>query len=263
MRAAPRRAGAACACGASRWSCSRSTRARSREDPARRGDRRRRRRARSIAASCGIWRCVCGACRLPVWWAFTPARAPFAALVRSRRCFPQRAAISARALITRCRVTAARSGGPVIALGADAPHVSARELGGGRRARSRGGPTSCSGRRRDGGLLADRRRARRAARSSTTSRGARRASRRRRGGAAGGSASAASRSRRLRRRRARRPGARSGADRPAPAARVPARRRAGAGRDSIAEADRLGLRLPLLRVVPDDEAHARCRAGCR
>jgi rSAM/selenodomain-associated transferase 1 len=66
--------------------------------------------------------------RLPVWWAFTPGSAPFAALVRSRRCFPQRGRDLGARIHHALRTAGARSGGPVLAIGADAPHVSAREL---------------------------------------------------------------------------------------------------------------------------------------
>ncbi len=64
----------------------------------------------------------------PVWWAYTPARAPFARLVGTRRCFAQRGGdLGAR--IHHALATVHRStGGPVIALGADMPHVSLREL---------------------------------------------------------------------------------------------------------------------------------------
>jgi len=46
-------------------------------------------------------------------------------------------------------VVAARTGGPVIVLGADAPHVSARALVAAARALERA-PTSCSGQRPTG-----------------------------------------------------------------------------------------------------------------
>jgi rSAM/selenodomain-associated transferase 1 len=66
--------------------------------------------------------------RLDVWWAYSPATAPFGALVRSRRCFPQRGAdLGARIHHAIARVARATRG-PVIAIGADAPHVSLREL---------------------------------------------------------------------------------------------------------------------------------------
>jgi hypothetical protein len=68
--------------------------------------------------------------RRPVWWAFTPARAPFARLVGGRRCFAQRGRdLGARidhAIRTVARASGARTA--VIALGADAPHVSRRAL---------------------------------------------------------------------------------------------------------------------------------------
>ncbi len=63
-----------------------------------------------------------------VWWAFTPASAPFARLVGSRRCFAQRGAdLGLRIHHALCTVYRA-SGGPVLALGADMPHVPRREL---------------------------------------------------------------------------------------------------------------------------------------
>lgn len=69
------------------------------------------------------------ATRLPVWWAFTPRRAPFARLVRARRCFPQRGRdLGARIHHAVRTVAHASGGGAVIALGADAPHVSRRAL---------------------------------------------------------------------------------------------------------------------------------------
>jgi len=74
----------------------------------------------------------------PVWWAVTPARARFAALVRSRRCFPQRGRDLGARMDHASRVVAARAGGPVIVLGADAPHVARRALGAAARALERG-----------------------------------------------------------------------------------------------------------------------------
>jgi len=74
----------------------------------------------------------------PVWWAATPAGAPFATLVRSRRCFPQRGRDLGARMDHASRVVAARTGGPVIVLGADAPHVSARALVAAARALERG-----------------------------------------------------------------------------------------------------------------------------
>ena len=74
----------------------------------------------------------------PLWWAATPARAPFAALVRSRRCFPQRGRDLGARMDHATRVVAARTGGPVIVLGADVPHVSFRPLVAAARALERG-----------------------------------------------------------------------------------------------------------------------------
>jgi hypothetical protein len=64
----------------------------------------------------------------PVWWAFTPARAPFPRLVGSRRCFPQRGADLGVRIHHAIAEVARRTSGPVLALGADAPHVSLRAL---------------------------------------------------------------------------------------------------------------------------------------
>jgi hypothetical protein len=65
---------------------------------------------------------------VPVWWAFTPRSTPFARLVGTRRCFPQRGAdLGMRIHHALARVHRAR-GDAVLALGADAPHVSRREL---------------------------------------------------------------------------------------------------------------------------------------
>jgi uncharacterized protein len=75
---------------------------------------------------------------LPVWWAFTPAASRFAPLVRSRRCFPQCGGDLGARIHHALRVTAARTHGPVVAIGADAPHVSGRELVRAARALERG-----------------------------------------------------------------------------------------------------------------------------
>jgi len=74
----------------------------------------------------------------PVWWAATPARASFAALVRSRRYFPQRGRDLGARMDHASRVVAARARGAVIVLGADAPHVALRALGAAARALARG-----------------------------------------------------------------------------------------------------------------------------
>jgi rSAM/selenodomain-associated transferase 1 len=86
-------------------------------------------------AACTLYRaCVRDLARrlrrvpLRVWWAFTPASAPFGSLVRSRRCFPQRGGDLGSRIHHALRTTMARTGGPVLAIGADAPHVSVREL---------------------------------------------------------------------------------------------------------------------------------------
>jgi rSAM/selenodomain-associated transferase 1 len=65
---------------------------------------------------------------VPVWWAYTPSGAPFARLVASRRCFPQRGRDLGRRIDHAMRVVHRASGGPVIALGADMPHVARREI---------------------------------------------------------------------------------------------------------------------------------------
>jgi hypothetical protein len=64
----------------------------------------------------------------PVWWAFTPATAPFAALVGSKRCFPQRGRDLGARIHHAIGAVHRQTDGPVIALGADMPHVSRREL---------------------------------------------------------------------------------------------------------------------------------------
>lgn len=69
-----------------------------------------------------------GRTRHAVWWAFTPPAAPFSRLVGTRRCFPQHGPDLGARIHHATRVVALRSGGPVIALGADAPHVSRREI---------------------------------------------------------------------------------------------------------------------------------------
>jgi rSAM/selenodomain-associated transferase 1 len=74
----------------------------------------------------------------PVWWAVTPARRRFAALVRSRRCFPQRGRDLGARMDHASRVVAARTGGPVLVLGADAPHVALPALAAAARALARG-----------------------------------------------------------------------------------------------------------------------------
>jgi rSAM/selenodomain-associated transferase 1 len=74
----------------------------------------------------------------PVWWSVAPARAEFARLVRSRRVFPQRGRDLGARMHRASRVVAARTGGAVIVLGADAPHLSVRALGAAARALARG-----------------------------------------------------------------------------------------------------------------------------
>jgi rSAM/selenodomain-associated transferase 1 len=75
---------------------------------------------------------------LPVWWAFTPATAPFARLVRSRRCFAQRGGDLGMRIHHALRTVHRATGGPVIALGADMPHVPRREVDRASRALARG-----------------------------------------------------------------------------------------------------------------------------
>jgi rSAM/selenodomain-associated transferase 1 len=66
--------------------------------------------------------------RVPVWWAFTPSTAPFARLVGTRRCFAQRGTDLGRRIHHAIESVHRTSGGPVIALGADMPHVARREI---------------------------------------------------------------------------------------------------------------------------------------
>ena len=66
--------------------------------------------------------------RFAVWWAFTPADAPFARLVGSRRCFAQCPGNLGRRIAHAIRAVEGRGAIGVLALGADAPHVSIREL---------------------------------------------------------------------------------------------------------------------------------------
>ncbi len=65
---------------------------------------------------------------MPVWWAFTPANAPFARLVRSRRCFAQRGADLGVRIDHAVRRVHRRSRSPVLAIGADMPHVGPQAL---------------------------------------------------------------------------------------------------------------------------------------
>jgi uncharacterized protein len=76
--------------------------------------------------------------RVPAWWAFAPAGAPFARLVRTRRCFPQRGRDLGARIHHAIRVVHARTGRPVLAIGADAPHVSLAQLARAGRALVRG-----------------------------------------------------------------------------------------------------------------------------
>jgi rSAM/selenodomain-associated transferase 1 len=64
----------------------------------------------------------------PVWWSVTPARAAFGTLVRSRRRFAQRGRDLGARMDHAIRIVAVQTGGPVIVLGADVPHVSPRAL---------------------------------------------------------------------------------------------------------------------------------------
>ena len=63
-----------------------------------------------------------------VWWAFTPASSQFARLAGTRRVFAQRGRDLGARIDHALRRVHRRTGGPVIALGADVPHVSKREL---------------------------------------------------------------------------------------------------------------------------------------
>ena len=73
-----------------------------------------------------------------VWWAFTPGSAPFARLVGTRRCFVQRGRDLGARIHHALRTVHRRTRGPVIALGADLPHVSRREIVRAARALTRG-----------------------------------------------------------------------------------------------------------------------------
>jgi hypothetical protein len=65
---------------------------------------------------------------LEVWWAYAPSGAPFATLVRSRRCFPQRGGDLGRRMAHAIGVLHRRGVRGVIVLGADAPHVSLAQV---------------------------------------------------------------------------------------------------------------------------------------
>ncbi len=85
-----------------------------------------------------------------VWWAFTPARAPFGSLVATRRHFPQRGRDLGARIHHALAHVARETGAPAIALGADAPHVPLRELVRASRALA-GGADVALGPARDGG----------------------------------------------------------------------------------------------------------------
>ena len=63
-----------------------------------------------------------------VWWAFTPASSRCSRLAGTRRVFAQRGGDLGARIDYALRRVHRRTGGPVIALGADVPHVSKREL---------------------------------------------------------------------------------------------------------------------------------------
>jgi len=63
-----------------------------------------------------------------VTWAYTPADAPFAELVRGARCRPQRGGDLGARLAAAMGDELASGPGPVLAIGADAPHVPAAAL---------------------------------------------------------------------------------------------------------------------------------------
>jgi uncharacterized protein len=85
-----------------------------------------------------------------VWWAYAPAEAPFPRLVRSRRCFAQRGRDLGARIHHAVTQVARATRRPVVALGADAPHVPLGEV---RRAAARlaAGADVVLGRARDGG----------------------------------------------------------------------------------------------------------------
>jgi len=64
-----------------------------------------------------------GALPYAVTWAYTPADAPFAALLPGARCRPQRGRDLGERLAAAIADELAAGPGPVLAIGADAPHV--------------------------------------------------------------------------------------------------------------------------------------------
>jgi len=88
--------------------------------------------------------------RADLWWAYAPARAPFAALVGSRRCFAQRPGDLGTRIAHALAVVRRHGYGAAIAIGADMPHVSRRALAAAARALARGADVVL-GPARDGG----------------------------------------------------------------------------------------------------------------
>jgi len=63
-----------------------------------------------------------------VTWAYWPATAPFAALVRGARCRPQEGNDLGERIVRAVAAELAEGPGPVLVIGADAPHVPAGSL---------------------------------------------------------------------------------------------------------------------------------------
>src|SRR3989442_11964475 len=83
-------------------------------------------------AACALYRAFVldlaerlGALPYAVTWAYTPADAPFAALLPRARCRPQRGRDLGERLAAAIADELAEAPGPVLAIGADAPHVPA------------------------------------------------------------------------------------------------------------------------------------------
>lgn len=86
-------------------------------------------------AACALYRAFVldlaerlGTLPYPVTWRFTPARAPFAALLPGARCRPQRGRDLGERMAAAIGDELAAAPGPVLTIGADAPHIPAAAL---------------------------------------------------------------------------------------------------------------------------------------